>query len=266
MYVRLAFAVAAHLEPEILIIDEVLAVGDAAFQKKCLGKMGEVAARGRTVLFVSHNMAAVRQLCDRALLVDLGRVTFDGDADRAIDKYLDFNSAREPVVSGEALRKASNVFNPGGVEYFRCAEIALLDSRQQPQGQFKSDEEITVAIAFECLQSVPKLNIVVEVTSESSEVLLRSERFDAIPALGEGALGPGMYRTLCTFPADLFGERHFSLSVYFLYHGVHHVGFQKVLGFDILFQGYHFSAESVSGRTRSYLRPRLEWKTLAEKG
>jgi lipopolysaccharide transport system ATP-binding protein len=75
MYVRLAFAVAAHLEPEILIVDEVLAVGDASFQKKCLGKIGDVAKDGRTVLFVSHNMAAVKALCTRAMLLDGGRVT-----------------------------------------------------------------------------------------------------------------------------------------------------------------------------------------------
>jgi lipopolysaccharide transport system ATP-binding protein len=78
MYVRLAFAVAAHLEPEILIVDEVLAVGDAQFQKKCLGKMGEVASQGRTVLFVSHNMAAIRTLCSTAMLLDQGAVAFFG--------------------------------------------------------------------------------------------------------------------------------------------------------------------------------------------
>src|SRR5205085_11255014 len=79
MYVRLAFAVAAHLEPEILLIDEVLAVGDAAFQKKCLGKMGEVASeQGRTVFFVSHNMGAVRALCETAILIDAGRLVTTG--------------------------------------------------------------------------------------------------------------------------------------------------------------------------------------------
>ena len=79
MYVRLAFAVAAHLEPEILIVDEVLAVGDAAFQKKCLGKMDDVAGDGRTVLFVSHNMAAVAGLCSRTIVLDQGKVVADGD-------------------------------------------------------------------------------------------------------------------------------------------------------------------------------------------
>jgi lipopolysaccharide transport system ATP-binding protein len=87
MYVRLAFAVAAHLEPEILIVDEVLAVGDHEFQKKCLGKMKSVSAEGRTVLFVSHNMLAVRTLCDRAIMLKEGREVFDGNPAEAIDAY-----------------------------------------------------------------------------------------------------------------------------------------------------------------------------------
>jgi lipopolysaccharide transport system ATP-binding protein len=88
MYMRLAFAIAAHLEPEILIVDEVLAVGDAAFQKKCLGKMGEVARHGRTVLFVSHNMAAVQALCGRAILLTQGRLTRGGATDDIVAEYL----------------------------------------------------------------------------------------------------------------------------------------------------------------------------------
>jgi lipopolysaccharide transport system ATP-binding protein len=88
MYVRLAFAVAAHLEPEILVVDEVLAVGDARFQRKCLGKMDEVARGGRTVLFVSHNMAAVQRLCTRAVLLDRGRLVFQGDPRATVARYL----------------------------------------------------------------------------------------------------------------------------------------------------------------------------------
>jgi lipopolysaccharide transport system ATP-binding protein len=88
MYVRLAFAVAAHLEPEILVIDEVLAVGDSAFQRKCLGKMHDVASRGRTVLFVSHNMAAVQTLCDRAVMLEDGRVSADGPTQQVLAHYL----------------------------------------------------------------------------------------------------------------------------------------------------------------------------------
>jgi len=96
MRVRLAFAVAAHLEPEILLVDEVLAVGDAEFQKKCLGKMSDVAKGGRTVLFVSHNMAAVQNLCTKGLLLHEGRVIFQGDMSRTIDTYLSTTFHAEP--------------------------------------------------------------------------------------------------------------------------------------------------------------------------
>jgi lipopolysaccharide transport system ATP-binding protein len=101
MYVRLAFAVAAHLEPEILLVDEVLAVGDVAFQKKCLGRMGEVAKQGRTVLFVSHNMGAIATLCKSAIVLDKGRIKTIGPSQQAIDEYLagamDHDTARYNV-------------------------------------------------------------------------------------------------------------------------------------------------------------------------
>ena len=88
MYVRLAFAVAAHLEPEILLVDEVLAVGDAEFQRRCLGRMEDLSQSGRTVLFVSHNMQAIAQLCDRALLLDGGRIVQDGPSAEVVAQYL----------------------------------------------------------------------------------------------------------------------------------------------------------------------------------
>lgn len=88
MYVRLAFAVAAHLDPEILVVDEVLAVGDAEFQKKCLGKMGDVAGEGRTILFVSHNMPAIQKLCSRTLVIQDGKIIYNGESEEAIENYL----------------------------------------------------------------------------------------------------------------------------------------------------------------------------------
>src|SRR6266446_9900433 len=100
MYTRLAFAVAAHLEPEILIVDEVLAVGDSAFQKKCLGKMGAVASSGRTVVFVSHNMAAVKSLTTRGIVLDAGRVVFSGTTEQVIQHYVQLIS--RSTVPGES--------------------------------------------------------------------------------------------------------------------------------------------------------------------
>jgi lipopolysaccharide transport system ATP-binding protein len=105
MYVRLAFAVAAHLEPEILIVDEVLAVGDAQFQKKCMGKMQDVSKSGRTILFVSHNMGAVRGLCSRAILLNCGKISLIGDAPTIITGYLNTDSQREEITSSDSLRQ-----------------------------------------------------------------------------------------------------------------------------------------------------------------
>ena len=113
MYVRLAFAVAAHLEPEILIVDEVLAVGDAEFQQKCLGKMGEVARSGRTVLFVSHQMAAVQNLCSEALLLDKGRVAAQGRVDEVIAQYL--SGSPELMDLSTAHRQGSGALQFTGV-------------------------------------------------------------------------------------------------------------------------------------------------------
>ena len=116
MYVRLAFAVAAHLEPEILIVDEVLAVGDAAFQKKCLGRMKEVAGEGRTVLFVSHNMDAVQRLCNRGILLNKGKLVMEGPINSVTNKYLEtFNEGQawydiaRPVDAGELPAYATRV-------------------------------------------------------------------------------------------------------------------------------------------------------------
>jgi lipopolysaccharide transport system ATP-binding protein len=116
MYVRLAFAVAAHLEPEILLVDEVLAVGDAAFQKKCLGKMGDVARGGRTILFVSHNMAAVQSLCDRALLFNHGELEMTGATDSVVYEYF-----RSQLVLGSKNAQVDS-------EHFELLEINVKSS------------------------------------------------------------------------------------------------------------------------------------------
>src|SRR5437870_342733 len=123
MYVRLAFAVAAHLEPEILIVDEVLAVGDAEFQKKCLGKMQEVSKGGRTVLFVSHNMAAIKSLTTRSVVLDAGRVVFDGAAPAAIHAYL-----RLPKSGG--AQAANRPWGRG--LYTAIRSVRLLDTNREP--------------------------------------------------------------------------------------------------------------------------------------
>ena len=145
MYLRLAFAVAAHLQPDILIVDEVLAVGDAAFQRKCLGKMGDVAKQGRTVLFVSHNMGAVRSLCTRALVFSAGRVEFDGLTDEAISYYLTKTAAR--AGDGEGLIVFEGDADPTAEVALRA--IRLTDSVGQVRAFLRRRRPIRVEIDYE---------------------------------------------------------------------------------------------------------------------
>jgi len=145
MYVRLAFAVAAHLEPEILIVDEVLAVGDAQFQKKCLGKMQNVSSEGRTVLFVSHNMGAIRQLCQNVLWIDKGLLHMQGKSSEIIDRYLQFGQAE--------IGKAQIVFPVDNDLTFQFKSIRLLSEMGEVQEKFNCDSEIIIEL--DCVVSKP---------------------------------------------------------------------------------------------------------------
>jgi lipopolysaccharide transport system ATP-binding protein len=144
MYVRLAFAVAAHLEPEILIVDEVLAVGDAAFQKKCLGKMGSFAQSGRTVLFVSHNMEAVRSLCQRCVWLKDGRLHKDGNVDEIIEAY--FNS-----ISNE---RSFSCANP--VYGLIIQKVVLKNDRGEESSQFRPGDDLVVEISYDAQKRIEK--------------------------------------------------------------------------------------------------------------
>ncbi len=121
MYVRLAFSVAAHLEPEILLVDEVLAVGDAEFQARCLGRMEDFGATGRTVLFVSHNMQAIAQLCDRAILLDGGSVALDGPSEEVVAHYL------QDAAGAGSEQRWDDVEHAPGDELVRLRSVRIVD-------------------------------------------------------------------------------------------------------------------------------------------
>ncbi len=157
MYVRLAFAVAAHLEPEILILDEVLAVGDAAFQKKCLGKMGRVAKEGLTVLFVSHNMSAIGGLCERVVLLEAGKVVFDGPTRAGIERYMG-------AVSAGKGRDLENALHSGPCRYARIKSIALLNEAGLPCDTFCMGDSLTVELEVLITQrlALPEVGIALQ--------------------------------------------------------------------------------------------------------
>jgi len=159
MYVRLAFAVAAHLEPEILLVDEVLAVGDAAFQKKCLGKMGEVKHAGRTVVFVSHNMSAILNLCTRAYLLERGRVVMAGTAAETARAYLESMQARR----GDDLLGSTERWGLGRV---RFARVSLEDGAGRAIEHAMSAEPLSIVLHYESQASQPLANCRVSVAVE----------------------------------------------------------------------------------------------------
>ena len=155
MYLRLAFAVAAHLEPEILIVDEVLAVGDAAFQQRCLGRMREVATEGRTVLFVSHNMAAVSALCTKAMVLGQGRIEFaPGDVRTAIEKYL----ARVTEITRTQLANRTDRQGEGRI---RITHFAVFDCDGNEQEYLASGQKVDLRIYYECHSGWRPGNVVV---------------------------------------------------------------------------------------------------------
>ncbi len=162
MYVRLAFAVAAHMEPEILLVDEVLAVGDAAFQQKCLGKLGEVAKRGRTVMFVSHNLATIQSLCDSCLLLSAGRTVLKGRPDEVIARYhqdetLNHQGFRSLLPHGAAEPQ------PGGT----MESVELLGEDRARVGSFRMGESLIVSVKFQASKPIrPALTVAVRTETD----------------------------------------------------------------------------------------------------
>jgi lipopolysaccharide transport system ATP-binding protein len=142
MYVRLAFAVAAHLEPEILIVDEVLAVGDAQFQKKCLGKMQNVASEGRTIIFVSHQMAAISNLCSSCIMLQKGELIFAGKTEHAIQKYLESGLDTQNNTKGNL-----QAFRPSWAKPL-ITSVRVLDSNGREQNRFPLGSDLTFEMTF----------------------------------------------------------------------------------------------------------------------
>ncbi len=161
MYLRLAFSVAAHLEPEILIVDEVLAVGDAVFQKKCLGKMDEVSRQGRTVLFVSHNMVAVEKLCTRGIVMDRGRIVFDGAAPDAISAYL----SASDTDSGQDLSQTGRRAGSGEARITRYEILS-------PSGKLiRAGDPFTIRLHFECKRRLKRPAFAISILTRSGLIL-----------------------------------------------------------------------------------------------
>ncbi len=167
MYVRLAFAVAAHLEPEILLVDEVLAVGDAAFQRKCLGKMGDIAKGGRTVLFISHNTEAVRSLCESAVWLDNGQIVEKGPVDRVVSDYEEHQLRRFSKSAYIVERESEEVKGKGF--YISCVE--LRDERGERTTTIRFNEKLTLLVDFAGQLMEDNLNLEFHIYNELGQLV-----------------------------------------------------------------------------------------------
>jgi lipopolysaccharide transport system ATP-binding protein len=199
MYVRLAFAVAAHLEPEILIIDEVLAVGDAAFQAKCLGKMQQVGRSGRTVLFVSHNIAALAALTTRCVLLQGGRVATVGNTRQVIDRYLEVGGGTQPL-----WRRGEGA---GGAAVIR--QIRALNAAGEPAGRFPADEPFTLEFTCEFAEPV-QAQLAFRLNADRDCATVFTTALDD-PTGRDRRFPAGPYTARCTVPAHLVRPGHYHL-------------------------------------------------------
>jgi lipopolysaccharide transport system ATP-binding protein len=257
MYVRLAFAVAAHLDPEILIVDEVLAVGDAEFQKKSLGRMKDVASGGRTVLFVSHNMASISTLCSRAVFLERGHLVADGSVPPVIKKYL------EAAESGTARVSWDDFSEAPGNGRIRITDIEIR-ANQETASEVKTSDVVTISIGFRVLVSLVKVSPYLLLLDEMGvEVLCAVDLPSAIAEPDPiilSTFAPGQYRTECFLPADLLNERRYYVKVGFNTNLTdHEFRTEELISFlavksDAMRSEYH-------GEWPGLIRPRLRWRT-----
>jgi lipopolysaccharide transport system ATP-binding protein len=256
MYVRLAFAVAAHLEPEILIVDEVLAVGDAEFQRKCLGKMETVASGGRTVLFVSHNMAAVSRLCKRGILLSHGGVAADGPISSVVSTYIGGTLGETPA-SVDFVRQGRA---PGS------DDVRLLSARIASEGlggiELDIRRPLRVEIEFEVLRQQYPLSPNVHVFNAEGQCVFVSS--DAYTPEYKQPRAPGRYRATLEIPGNFMSEGMFSLDVAIstMTPLLVHVHERGLLTFNVVDPGEGDSLRAdYAGDIPGAVRPKLPWKT-----
>jgi lipopolysaccharide transport system ATP-binding protein len=251
MYVRLAFAVAAHLEPEILIVDEVLAVGDAEFQKKCMGKMKDVSGEGRTVLFVSHNMTAMNTLCNKVLYLDNGRIKDIGEASKVISNYMGAD------ITVRTKRNWNGNDRPGD-EIAKLISVRLINYNEQEVDVVEFEKGFAVEMIYEVLQNgsfpIPNIHVMnqsgdhIFVTSQSSEA-----HFAEI----------GIHKSTVWLPGNLLntGEYIIGIAASTLSPLITHFFVREALVFHII-EDLNLRQNDFKGTFPGLIRPKLTWNSV----
>jgi lipopolysaccharide transport system ATP-binding protein len=257
MYLRLAFAVAAHLEPEILVVDEVLAVGDARFQRKCLDKMQDVGQHGRTVLFVSHNMSAITRLCPRTILLDEGLVLKDGPSNEVVGTYL--NSG----LGTTATREWPNEASAPGNEVVRLRAVRVRTGDGEIKESIDIRQPVCLEVEYEVLQGghvlVPNFGVYNE---EGALVFLTHE---SDPEWKRKDKPPGCYVSRAWIPGNFLSEGSLVVGVAISQHVPSvelHVHYGDAVAFQVVDSMDGDSARGdYGGPLPGVVRPLLEWKT-----
>jgi lipopolysaccharide transport system ATP-binding protein len=254
MYLRLAFAVAAHLEPEILVVDEVLAVGDAEFQRKCLGKMNDVAQQGRTVLFVSHNMSAILRLTQEAIVLKKGHLIKRAPTPEAVDFYLASGQAE----SGERSWEPDEI--PAASAPFKPICLRLKDRTGKVVDTVRSTEPVTVEWEYQLDAPVTGLRVGMYLSTMRGEYVFTAfDTDDAKQYEQFGARQPGRYISRCHIPADFFNEGRYALGVNASSFGVRRYFMdENALSFNVDISGA--PGTQWPEVRQGPIRPRLDWK------
>jgi len=254
MYLRLAFAVAAHLEPEILVVDEVLAVGDAEFQRKCLGKMNDVAQEGRTVLFVSHNMSAILRLTQEAIVLDKGKLLKRAPTPEAVDFYLSSGQAE----SGQRIWGVDDI--PATSEPFKPVAVRIKDGSGNVVDTVRSIEPVTIEMEYQINAPITGLRIGIYISTMRGEYIFTAfDTDDAKQYEQFGARQAGRYVSRCTVPADFFNEGRYSLGVNASSFGVKRYFMdENALSFNVDISGA--PGTQWPEVRQGPVRPRFDWK------
>lgn len=247
MYVRLAFAVAAHLESEILIVDEVLAVGDAEFQKKCLGKMGDVTkGEGRTVLFVSHNMGSVKSLCQDAILMSNGSINYIGNVDNTINKY--FNTNKQ-------VNSNQYDYTAVGNNIFKLEQITFQNKGLEVIDIISDDKEILFKTKFILNSNQPeRYHITYHIQNDYGETLFSFGTFQYNQNLKEGE-----NLIVCKFPAKFFQSGNYYFSLFFVEDKKRGIFIEKDLAALTIIDGSKNLGDFM-GKEPGFIRPHFEWE------
>ena len=256
MYVRLAFAVAAHLDPEVLIIDEVLAVGDYEFQQRCMGRIEDISGSGRTVIFVSHDMSAITRLCGRAYWLQGGRVVAEGESEEVVSRYLQ-------AATGAGAEIAFEKEEAPGTDAFRLLGARVVDRSGETASSVDVRERVGVEMRFEVLGAIEPLFPKIKLGNDRGEVVFNAfdtdERWRVPP-------DPGMYTCTAWIPPNLLNEGVMSVDVTVASLGapnlVNHINVPGLVKFHVTDPGLGDSAKGLyTGHLRGGVRPLLEWTT-----